>query len=205
MAINRRFFFDSARLTLFDGRLSPSQVAGLTTILDEWENGMAREDDRWLAYMLGTTHHETGRTMQPVRETFAATDDQAIAKLERAWAAGRLPWVSRPYWRRDANGKTWLGRGYVQLTHKSNYEAVKQLTGIDVVANPDLVMRVDIATKVLFKGMANGLFTGKKLSDYFNPSKEDWTSARRIINGTERAELVASYAKKYYGSISYTT
>lgn len=205
MTINRKFFFDSARLSLFDGSLSQSQVAGLTTILDEWESGMAHEDDRWLAYMLGTTHHETGRTMQPVRETFAATDDQAITRLERAWAAGRLPWVSKPYWRRDADGKTWLGRGYVQLTGKSNYEKAAQLTGIDVVADPDRVMDVDIATKILFQGMTRGMFTGKKLADYFSPSKEDWTNARRIINGTERAELVAGYAKKYYASISYTT
>jgi hypothetical protein len=205
MAINRKFFLDSARLNLFDGTISTSQLAGLTTILDEWDGRMANEDDRWLAYMLGTTHHETGRTMQPVRETFADTDDKAIARLDKAWAAGKLPWVSVPYWRRDADGKTWLGRGYVQLTLKPNYEKAKKLTGEDVVSNPDLVMRVDIAIKILFQGMTQGLFTGKKLSDYFGPAKEDWKNARRIINGTERADLVASYAKKYYGAISHTT
>jgi hypothetical protein len=30
-------------------------------------------DPRWLAYMLATAHHETGGTMQAVRETFAPT------------------------------------------------------------------------------------------------------------------------------------
>jgi hypothetical protein len=34
---------------------------------------------------------------------------------------------------------------------------------------------------------------------------EDWFNARRIINGTDKASLIASPAKKYYGTISYTT
>ena len=95
MPINRKFFFDHARLTLFDGRISPSQLDGLTTILDTWEPAMAASDDRWLAYMLGTAHHETGRTMQPVRETLASDDDKAIAILDRSWKAGKPSCRSR--------------------------------------------------------------------------------------------------------------
>ena len=114
MAINRKFFFDQVHIRLFDGGLKQSQVDGLTAILDRWEGKMPGEDDRWLAYMLGTAHHETGRTMQPVRETFAATDDRAIAILERAYAAGKLTWVKTPYWRKDEAGRSWLGRGLVQ-------------------------------------------------------------------------------------------
>lgn len=205
MAINRKFFFDYIRNSLFDGKLSQSQANGLTLILDAWEPAMSNRDDRWLAYMLGTTHHETGRTMQPVRETFAQTTAKAIDILERSWKAGKLPWVATPYWRLDANGKSWLGRGLVQLTHKNNYQRIGQKLGLDLVTEPDAAMNPAVAVQVMLRGMIDGVFTGKKLSDFFAPGKGDWRNARKIINGTERADLVATYARNYYAAISYTT
>ena len=205
MTINRNFFFSNTRLVLFDGAMKPSQVDGLTAILDHWENTSPDADDRHLAYMLGTAHHETGRTMQPVRETFASTDDKAIAILDAAFKAGKLPWVSKPYWPRDAQGKTWLGRGMVQITHVSNYQKLQTLTGIDITTDPNQAMVLSTAIQVMFIGMNVGAFTGKKLSDFFAGPKELWRDARKIINGLERADLVASYAQKYYASISYTT
>ena len=52
--------------------------------------------------------------------------------------------------------------------------------------------------------MIKGTFTGKKLSDYFVNVKQDWEGARRIVNGTDKKALIASYAKRYYAAISYT-
>ena len=60
MSINRNFFFLQAKQNLFSGTLTQSQVDGLTAILDEWEAKYSDRDDRWLAYMLATAHHETG-------------------------------------------------------------------------------------------------------------------------------------------------
>ncbi|MBV5326375.1 MAG: hypothetical protein JZU65_01870 [Chlorobium sp.] len=62
-----------------------------------------------------------------------------------------------------------------------------------------------IATRILFEGMRQGTFTGRKFADYFNPQKEDWLNARRIINGIDKANLIEGYGKRYYGGISYTT
>lgn len=61
------------------------------------------------------------------------------------------------------------------------------------------------AIPIMFIGMKEGIFTGKKFADYFSPTKEDWVSARRIINGLDKANTIAGHAKKYYGAISYTT
>lgn len=61
--INRKFFFEHVRANLFAGRLTASQVSGMTFILDVWEAGHAAQDDRWLAYALGTAFHETAFTM----------------------------------------------------------------------------------------------------------------------------------------------
>lgn len=192
--INRKKLFDGVRHAVYGGRIKSSQVEGVEAILTEWEK-RGGVDLRHIAYMLATAFHETARTMQPVRETLADTDDKAIAILDKSFAAGKLKWVKTPYWRKDAGGFSWMGRGYVQLTHKANYLKFG-------IHDPSDAMRVDVALRVLFDGMANGSFTGKKLSDYFNEKVTDWTNARRIINGTESAEKVANYAKSFYSALT---
>ncbi|MBN9053481.1 MAG: hypothetical protein J0H80_06815, partial [Rhizobiales bacterium] len=74
MDIERKVFFDAVRGTLYGGRLARGQVGGMVALLDRFERGDETADRRFLAYMLATAHHETGGRMQPVRETFAATD-----------------------------------------------------------------------------------------------------------------------------------
>jgi hypothetical protein len=192
--IDRARFFASIRKTLFAGRLQEGQVGGINAILDAWEREMAGCDRRFLAYMLATVYHETARTMAPVRETLAASDDEAIAILDAAWARGKLRWVKKRYWRRDGDGKTWLGRGLVQLTHKQNYLRLGAAIGVDLVADPGRAMAMDVAVAILFAGMVDGLFTGRRLADCFNPARADWTAARRIITGPESAARVAGHA-----------
>ena len=53
--------------------------------------------------------------------------------------------------------------------------------------------------------MMEGRFTGAKLSRYFNPTKEAWVNARRIINGVDKANLIATYGKAYDAALSHTT
>lgn len=137
-----------------------------------------------LAYILATAYHETAHTMKPVRETLATSDKQAIARLDSAFAKGQLKWVKTPYWRDG-----WFGRGYVQVTHKANYDKF----GI----GKNEALQADTATRVLLDGMMNGMFTGKRLSDYVTLSKSDFVNARRAVNGTDRAKDIAGYAREY--------
>jgi hypothetical protein len=53
----------------------------------------------------------------------------------------------------------------------------------------------------MFVGMRDGDFTGKKLADYFSSSKDDPVNARRIINGTDRAETIAGYHRSFLSAI----
>jgi predicted chitinase len=199
--IDRPFFFDTVRKALFKGVLNAPQVDGMTAILNFWEARMPQADPRWLAYILATAFHETAYTMQPVRETLATTDARAIEILENAFANGKLSWVKTPYWRRDEDGKSWLGRGLVQLTHKRNYEAMSVLTGIDLVAEPDRAMEMDAAVSILIEGMVEGSFSRHKLADHLNETSDDWVNARRIVNGTDRAEKLAGYGKTFLSAI----
>lgn len=195
--VERGQFYSRARRTLFGGRLRQAQVDGLSAILDVWQARTGGGKSSQLAYVLATAFHETAATMQPVRETLAATDAAAIRKLEAAFAAGRLKAVRTPYWRPDADGKSWLGRGLVQLTHRRNYEAMSAVTGMDLVADPGRAMEMDVAVVILIEGMRGGSFTGRCLDHYFERGREDWAGARKIINGTDRAEMVAGYGRAF--------
>jgi hypothetical protein len=44
-------------------------------------------------------------------------------------------------------------------------------------------------------------FTGRVLENYFNATTEDWINARRIINGTQAAALIATTARDFNAAI----
>lgn len=200
MRIDRRIVFAGLRNAVFGGRLSQGQVDGVEAVLTRFSTrGWA--DPRWLAYMLATVHHETGGTMQAVRETFAPDDEEAVNRLERAWRAGKLPTVATPYWRRDAAGRSYYGRGLVQITHRENYAKMSRVTGLDLVAEPDLALRLDVSATILVVGMTEGLFSGLRLSDFFSGTKADWTGARKIVNGTDRAKKIAVTARIFDAAV----
>jgi len=204
MGINRRFFFDFARRVLFKGHLRQKQVDGLNFILDVWEASYARKDDRWLAYALGTTHHETGARMQPIHEQGGRRYFFRMYDID-----GDRPWKARELGNiYPGDGVLFHGRGYVQLTGRSNYTKMQRkfrtdLTSDETAANGALDPA--LAAKIMFFGMENGVFTGKKFADYFNRDHEQWVQARSIINPGDKPRLVADYALDYYAAISYTT
>jgi len=176
MSIKRGKFYDHIRGTLFNGKLTAQQVDGMEAILNEWE-AQELTDMRWLAYILGTVYHETAKRMRPVKEM-----------------GGEVYLRSKKYY-------PYYGRDFVHTTWKANYEKVVKFTGIDVVNNPDLIAHLDIAAKVAIEFMIKGYYTGRKLAHYFNATTTDWLNARRIINGTDCAALVAGYAKEFYEAL----
>lgn len=183
--MNREFFFSFIRAQLFGGKLKPSQVTGLTAILDYWDAHLAAKDDRWLAYALGTAHHETDKTFGPIAE----------------YGRGR----GKPYGKPDGPAhQIYYGRGLVQLTWLKNYQVMSKKLGVDLVGDPDLALKLSNAVPIMFLGMEEGLFTGVGFDRYFNPTKGDWVNARKIINGLDKANLIADEARTFYAAISHT-
>lgn len=131
-------------------------------------------DVRHRAYILATVKHETANTFRPIDE----------------YGKGRNRKYGEPI-----NGQIYYGRGYVQLTWHENYAKFGKILNRNLVEQPDLANEPDIAYDILIIGMTRGLFTGKKLIDYINQSECDYVGARRIINGQDRAELIAGYAR----------
>lgn len=179
-------FFDQARTDLFGGTLSQLQVDGINAILAAWATD-GDGDKRKLAYVLATAKHETANTMRPVTEY--GSDAYLRAK---------------PYW-------PFVGRGFAQLTWRDNYAKASSKLGLPMllssppqaylVAHPEKALEPGIAAKILVRGMSEGWFTGKKLSDYIGVGC-DFVKARAIVNGSDRAALIAIYANAFLRALS---
>lgn len=175
--INRTYFFYIVREHLYAGKMKQSEVDGCEAILDEWERRTEVKFimPSYLAYMLATTYHETARTMQPIEE-YGKGKNRSYGKID------------------PDTGHAYYGRGFVQLTWKENYKKAGDKLGIDLVHYPERALDLKIATDILFTGMIEGWFTGRKLSHYFNDHLIDYRQARKIINALDKADVIAKYA-----------
>jgi len=172
------FFVGVRKVT---GMLDQAQVDIVNRLIvaaAEWGAG-------WLAYGLATAWHEA--RMKPIEE----------------WGRGK----GLPYGKPGRNGgQVPYGRGLVQLTHDTNYERADAELGLGgtLIANYTRALEPDIAVKVLVHGMAAGWFTGKALGNYIGTGLgvlPEFMAARRIINGNDRAALVAGYAVRFQDAL----
>lgn len=129
-----------------------------------------------LAYILATARWETAQTMKPVKEAY---------------------WLSEKWRSENLRYYPWFGRGFVQITWQRNYIKAGQELDLDLTSNPDVVLEPEIAAKILVAGSMEGWFTGKKIPDYITLQKSDFKEARRVINGTDKAQTIARLAEKY--------
>jgi len=190
------FFKDAAVLALFRGDYSPGQSSGINAIFDEWA---ARKytDLRWLAYILATAFHETQRKMQPIDE-YGGPD---------YWFRMYDPEGDRPDFAREngniypGDGVKFHGRGLPQLTWRNNYRTMGTRLKVDLEGKPDLALVPAIAIQIMFEGMVFGLYTGKSLGMYFNDTRDAPIDARRIVNGTDKAELIAGYHRTFLAAL----
>lgn len=194
MTFNPSPFFASIRsvngsgLLRYNGHLDQDQVDGISAILER--SATERLPLAHVAYVLATPWHETKQTMQPVREAYY------LGAGAEAWRKSHLRYYP------------WYGRGLVQLTWEGNYDkadaecAAAGLTKPgDIKANPDLVMRLDISVFILVRGMKEGWFTGATLASTLPlagvATRDQYMHARRIINGTDAADLIEDYAQAF--------
>lgn len=197
---NPQAFFAKVRSGLLGPTLSQGETDGCNALL----TACAAWPLAWTAYGLATPYLETAHTLQPVREIGSE------AYFDRMYGPGGLrPAVAKGLGNvKPGDGHLFAGRGFVQLTGRDDYaRADRKLNlGGQLVANPDLALRPDIAAQILQHGMAEGWFTGRKLADYL-PSdraatRAEFIAARRVINGQDRAVTIADFAIEFQIALS---
>lgn len=215
MRLNPKIFYDIVRPSLFGNHLKPSQVGGTNVVLDVWEaHFRERTPITQLAVCLATMFHETGATMQPIKEH----GDRAYFTLNYD-VTGRNPQRARRYGNiRPGDGPKYCGRGDVQLTWFVNYlKATSRLhelgligDDIDFTKTPDMVMEPTTAAMIMFIGMEEGWFTGKTLDQLVDPNIDgdehaDFVRSRVIINPGDCVEMIAGYADKFLVALKAAT
>ena len=195
---NPAAFYDLLRTGLLGPALSPDEVDGCDAILTAFEGSPLAD----AAYALGTAFLETGGTMQPIKEWggpkyFFKMYDIQGSRPAKARELGNLV---------PGDGARYAGRGYPQVTGRNNYALAEKLFGIPFVTDPDQMLKPEPAARVMAHFMKGGLFTGKKLSDYLprigKASRAEFTQARRVINGQDRADAVAGFALETQDALS---
>lgn len=164
---------------VFGTSLTQAQVNRLEAILTRLDE--KRIEPAQAAYILATAYHESDRFR--TMEEYAS----GAAYEGRATLCNTQP----------GDGKRFKGRGFVQITGRRNYTDWARRLGVDLVGNPALAARLDHATTILIDGMMRGTFTGRKLPDYVAGAKKDFVNARRVVNGTDRAGLIANHARAF--------
>lgn len=173
--MSRTEFYAAVR-PIFGGALSQKQVDGIEALLAATEGLPITHR----AYLMATAKHETADTMQPIAE----------------YGKGK----GKPYGKPGRHGQAQYGRGYVQLTWDDNYERADEALGLNgaLLKDFNLAMQPTIAAKILVRGCSEGWFTGKKLADYL---PGDYRGARRVVNGLDKADLIAGYAREFEAAL----
>lgn len=186
-------FFDKLRSGIMGPRLDDDEVSGTSAILEAME-GLPIA---WTAYALATAFHETAHTMQPIKEY--GGDKYFFRRYD---IQGQNPRLARQLGNTEpGDGVKYAGRGYVQLTGRSNYIKAGVKLNIDLVNGPDLALSKDVAAMILRHGMKDAWFTGKGFQHYLPAAgpatAAQFQAARRIINGVDKSALIANYAIEF--------
>ena len=173
--MNRDLFFAAIRPHV---NLTTQNVIGFGKMFDYAEPRAIPVND--LAYNLATAFWESAQTMHPVKEAYWLSED---------WRKAHLRYYP------------WYGRGLIQTTWEKNYKTIGDAIGVNLIANPDLLLDWPAALPALFIGMEKGLYTGKSEGDFIDnvddPDAKDlqeYIAARRVVNGTDKAAQISNIA-----------
>lgn len=189
---DRKKFFDGYRIRF--GPLTQDLVDAIEFLLAQIEQdvrfGETETDRRQIAYCLGTFKWETAHSMRPIDEL--GSNSYFNKRYGPQTKVGKVLGNTK-----DGDGALFHGRGYVQLTGRRNYTKAKNLTGVDLLTNPDDAKDPALAYQIAIQGMKEGWFTGKRLDQFIKDAVADFENARTIINGHDKAQTIADIARRF--------
>ena len=174
--------FWSEYIKYFGRVKNPKTIQVVNAIIDYCD--FKKLNKNQIAYILATAYHETAHDFIPKRE-FGSNE----YFVRRYWNNTKVAkWLGNDS---ASEAIKYCGRGLVQITGETNYEK------FGITDNPEKALETEMAVKILVDGMINGIFTSRKLSNYITEVSKDFFNARKIINGLDKAELIASYAERF--------
>jgi hypothetical protein len=177
--------------------INPYQRAALNAVLNVWDTTEGLENEKRLAYIIGTVFHESFDMVYPIRECMCRDDEGSIECVRKLHAKGR---ASAYHLRDRETGHSYYGRGQTQLTLRENFWRIGRNLKLDVdlERNPDASLRVDISAQNAVLGLYHGWYRGKfSLKRYAFDNDSDWFRARDVLISQRRdAHKVARHGKR---------
>lgn len=162
----------------------------INAILDHWQ--ITGGHPKHLALMLGTAYRETcGLMTSAVGEACGCRNTCSATELKNS-----------RYGQKDSCGRAYFGRGFVQLTHSKNYDAVGKRLRIPLKDYPNLAYEQAIGIKLLVDGVQGRWYAGKPLNMYLDDARSDWVNARDSVNPGSRNKAATGYLScRFYDAI----
>lgn len=117
--------------------------------------------DLTLVGALATVRIEVGRTFLPISE-----NTNGVYLENRPDLGNYIP----------GDGYTYRGRGFIQITGRTNYTNYGKVLGIDLVCHPELALNTVVSSKIL------ALYFRDRGCDIACNSR-NWVKVRELVNG----------------------
>ena len=177
MQVNRPAFYTSLRTEKLFTTLTQLQVDSIDAILNEAEKQGCSVTQK--AYLFATAYHECYNPKDPTTRLTPMREFGGEAYLKK-----------KKYY-------PYVGMGFSQLTWLENYRKESKRLGLDLIKEPTLILHIPTAANSHVFCMMNGRYTGVGLTKYINDKKTDYVNARRVVNGTDKASVIADYAVRF--------
>ena len=191
------FLFSNAGLFLNSmtkyGINTPLRIAHFLGQLDHESKGFVKFKEnlnytpQGLLSTFGTSRISTENAYKYGRTSNQIANQETIANLVYGgnWGKINLGNINA------GDGWKYKGRGIIMLTGRANYQKYKDYSGIDVVNNPELASRIDIAIDI-----AGWFWLTRNINFYAD--KNNTTEVTKKVNGgdkglKERKHLFSSY------------
>lgn len=230
--IDKEVFFAELRAGIFRSGLKITQVKGIEALLDEMYGQPTSWIAYALATAYHETKksmkpntESLNYSVQGLLNTFGRHRISAedANRLGRKPGEGALPvtrqraianiiyggeWGKKNLGNTEADdGWKYRGRGMDHCTGRRNYRLTGNDIDVDLITKPELLLQLPNAVKALHLGMTTGRYVpGNSFSTYLpsvgNATRQQFRNARRIINGTDKAELIADYALAFQEALN---
>jgi putative chitinase len=180
------------------GNAPNTAIDGLKSIEDDVKDLGALSSELRTAHLIGQCAHESGGFTRLVESLFYSSGARIFAVFGRRhfdsiadanqFARNQQKLANRVYANRMGNGNTasgdgfrYRGRGYLQLTGRSNYRVFGGRIGIDLVADPERTEEPATAWLVAASYLASRSRAGKTALEWADEDNVEMVT--RIVNG----------------------
>ena len=157
-------------------QLTYAQARSGEAMLKAWDQRPDLKNINWLAFMMAVFDYNT------INMSSVVQHDDPHKLIQRYGPGTRLGRSLGNL--NDKDAIRYVGRGFLFLTGRYNYEAVARGIGIDIVSHPELLMNPDVSAQGMFYWILQR--ERSKLAPFVDVAKPDWESAWSIMNRRER-------------------